>query len=163
MPLSQRDWQRSFAATALKSGDRGAKSAKISAKIAPTIQQRPEMKLTTCARVAIILAVDDYEGTELSSLKFCCADAERVRNVLESTLGYEVTTIGLNKECTISAFHSAFDDLLGRFNGQSMASFVFYFAGHGVVCKRGKGWFALSGYDSTVSFSFFFLLRTSTR
>ena len=96
----------------------------------------------------LFVACDDYTGTELPSLKFCCTDAARVRNVLESTLGYEVTTIGLNKECTISTFHAAFDELLCRFNGQSMASFVFYFAGHGVLCKRGKGWFALSGYDS---------------
>lgn len=98
-------------------------------------------------KLAIILACDDYTGTKLPSLKYCVSDARRFQQQIEG-MGFEVVAFNTNKEATVVAFNEAFDVLVNRLQSKPLAQVIFYFAGHGVVCKRDKGWFALFGWDN---------------
>jgi hypothetical protein len=97
-------------------------------------------------RFAIILAIDDYANTNLPNLKCCVSDALRFKSQIEK-MGFKTLKILFNSNCTLKNFQLSFDLIISHFPDKKIAQFIFYYAGHGVLCKRGKGWFALAGWS----------------
>ena len=117
-------------------GSRSSKKTKTNLPVATFVSEK----------LAIILACDDYTGTKLPSLKYCVSDARRFQQQIEG-MGFEVVAFNTNVDCTVFAFNHAFDLVVNRLQSKPLSQVIFYFAGHGVVCKRDKGWFALFGWD----------------
>ena len=97
-------------------------------------------------RVAVIFACDKYEGCthggdKLEDLKYAVRDAELFRDTMEKC-GVKVLAFKVNEECTNATMTSVLDDVETRFGeDQTLAQFIFYYAGHGIKDKNGRvGW-----------------------
>ena len=125
--------------------------------------------LTMPRRFCIIFGIDAYASSSATTSKStscstsslpdlfsAVSDATRVRKVLVERLGFECLAFLTNAECTLTKFLEAFDRVERVLNAATgcegedqpkLAQFIFFFAGHGVLDARGKGWLALSGFS----------------